>query len=498
MSRGILLAVALAGCAAGEKGTETGTTDLDGDGVAAFEDCDDGDPDQGAPATWYPDQDGDGWGGEPAVAACRAPEAHVTAGGDCDDHDAGVHPEAVETCDDADRDEDCDGLADDEDPEADGRKTFFRDADGDGIGDEPVEACDAAGDRVAHGGDCDDADAAVHPGAPELCDGRDNACREDWAEEEETGRVSFRDAAGTWSDRTDLLGGGTGPAALSLEEDGTWSFCTGRFPVTLRVVRAVEVAVVGAGVGETILDAQGRDPVVRVEADGARVTLEGLELRAGAGTWGGGLRLAAGSAVVTDCALVENQAELGGGAFAAGPLEVVRTRFEGNQAARGAGLAVAEGAAVRVQDATFEGNAASSAGGGLHATDVEVTIAGGTFRGNRATWGAGAWVSGGSLGLDGTHFASNQAVEDGGALYLSITSTECVGAAGFTANVAGRTGGAAYVEGSHLTSEACDWGAPGPDENTPQDVHTEGSAYSGDYAYGAGASFVCGPSGTCG
>ncbi len=113
------------------------------------------------------DADGDGW---------RTPE-------DCDDGDAAVHPGATETCDGID--EDCDGTTDEDAVDA---GTWYPDADGDGYGDEaaPTSACEQPPDTLSTGGDCDDGNAQVHPGAAEVCDNRldddcdpesDSACR---------------------------------------------------------------------------------------------------------------------------------------------------------------------------------------------------------------------------------------------------------------------------------------------------------------------------------
>ncbi len=68
------------------------------------------DPPDKAPV-WYSDADGDGFG-DPAHAqqTCDAPDGYVTSGGDCDDTDPGNFPGNVEVCDE--RDNDCDGLAD--------------------------------------------------------------------------------------------------------------------------------------------------------------------------------------------------------------------------------------------------------------------------------------------------------------------------------------------------------------------------------------------------
>ncbi len=61
---------------------------------------------------------------------------------------------------------------------ADIEKTWYRDADGDGYGDPSTtlsQQSQPAG-YVANSDDCADHDADIFPGAPELCDGKDNNC----------------------------------------------------------------------------------------------------------------------------------------------------------------------------------------------------------------------------------------------------------------------------------------------------------------------------------
>jgi hypothetical protein len=59
-----------------------------------------------------------------------------------------------------------------------GSQTFYRDADNDGYGNAAIaiRACTAPAGYVAQAGDCNDSDAAVRPGAVEVCDGKDNNC----------------------------------------------------------------------------------------------------------------------------------------------------------------------------------------------------------------------------------------------------------------------------------------------------------------------------------
>lgn len=210
--------------------------DDDLDGVAACEDCDDDDPrrsplqvevcdaddvdedcddladdddpDATGASTWYVDSDGDLWGSASTQDACDQPAGHVAATGDCDDVDAAVSPDAIETCngidDDCDTstdegfdadgdaladcfdtercdgfDNDGDGLVDDDDPDVTGASTWYADTDGDTFGDPGVltTSCTAPPSTVADAADCDDSDDAVFPGAPEVCDdGVDSDC----------------------------------------------------------------------------------------------------------------------------------------------------------------------------------------------------------------------------------------------------------------------------------------------------------------------------------
>ena len=185
--------------------------------------------------TYYKDQDGDGYGVTGDTLCLSKPTAPyiATRGGDCDDSDANINPDATEKCNDRDdncngttdetwplkgepcdgpdsdlcpegqyvcrvdqsgiecndltgdsvevcdgKDNDCDGLTDEEG--AQGCSPYFYDYDGDGWG-ITLSKCLCGPDlgtkfSALVSGDCNDNDASVNPSATEKCDGKDNDC----------------------------------------------------------------------------------------------------------------------------------------------------------------------------------------------------------------------------------------------------------------------------------------------------------------------------------
>lgn len=129
--------------------------------------------DEGLPrVTYYPDEDGDQVGGATRVERCAPLEGEVTVGGDCDDTDPTINPDAEEICDG--EDQNCNG---DEDEGLDFIE-WFVDDDGDEFGDPDTgeEACEQPRDTVDNGDDCDDSDPDINPDAAEVCNGEDENC----------------------------------------------------------------------------------------------------------------------------------------------------------------------------------------------------------------------------------------------------------------------------------------------------------------------------------
>ena len=124
--------------------------------------------------TWYRDSDGDGYG-NPDITKLSAtkPVGFVDNGDDCKDWDASVYPNAPELADG--KDNDCDGLVDDG---LDCLKTWYLDGDKDGFGRNNTtrQSCIKPANYVEKGGDCNDNDNKINPGATEIADGRDNNC----------------------------------------------------------------------------------------------------------------------------------------------------------------------------------------------------------------------------------------------------------------------------------------------------------------------------------
>lgn len=142
------------------------------------DDCD-GEADDGiAVPTWFEDGDLDTYGDpETPTSACEAPPGTVGNGDDCDDGDAKINPAAVEVCNTVD--DDCDGDVDLDDADMDvSEHTWFFDGDLDTWGTDELTAvaCEGPAEFVDRGGDCDDGNAAIHPGATEVCNGDDDDC----------------------------------------------------------------------------------------------------------------------------------------------------------------------------------------------------------------------------------------------------------------------------------------------------------------------------------
>ncbi len=129
--------------------------------------------------TFYADLDRDGYGSalfgtRLGCAGDATPAGYAAVDGDCDENDEMVHPGATEVCNM--KDDNCNGQTDENAPPV----MMWPDADGDGYytfqTGTPKIACGDVAGYAARGGDCDDKDPTVHPGATEVCNLKDDNC----------------------------------------------------------------------------------------------------------------------------------------------------------------------------------------------------------------------------------------------------------------------------------------------------------------------------------
>jgi len=139
------------------------------------DDCDDTIDVGAADASWvYEDLDGDGFGDDASYdQLCTVESWHVDVGGDCDDDDFDVNPDATEVCNGID--DNCDDVVD---TDAVDLVDAWEDLDGDGFGDPASysQVCDRSATQVDDDTDCDDTNPDVNPAAIEVCNGLDDDC----------------------------------------------------------------------------------------------------------------------------------------------------------------------------------------------------------------------------------------------------------------------------------------------------------------------------------
>ncbi len=161
----------------------------------AFEICNglddncDGEIDEEVLVNWYQDQDGDGYGNvDSLLQSCDQPAGYVESGSDCEDEDASVYPEAVETCNGID--DNCDGQID----EGYSPQTWYKDMDNDGYGNSNIteSACEQPMGYVSMGNDCDDDNDTINPGAEDICNGIDDNC-DGVADENTPNQIWYKD-----------------------------------------------------------------------------------------------------------------------------------------------------------------------------------------------------------------------------------------------------------------------------------------------------------------
>jgi predicted outer membrane repeat protein len=512
------------------------------------EDCDglsdDDDPSVAAYSviSWYPDSDDDSYGDRSAssIQACEDPstttDAYVTDSTDCDDADREINPGATEICDPSDIDEDCDSLADDDDPSVDtsAGTTYYPDADGDGYG-----SLDATGDvfcdEPASGyfetaDDCDDEDWAVNPGAVEVCNDKDDDCD---ASTGQAGMAQFVDSSGSATDLQSTLAAGTatGLASWTSSTDGTLWICEGTWYVDLSVDDNHAVDLLGPdGSSVTTLDGAYSSTIVTIN-QGSEVEMSGFTIQSGynyaaggmlldrttftgsdlvfvdnVSTYGGALYSYYAEATFSDTTFTNNGSYYGGAGFlqsnSSSIVSFENSTFEDNDGyERGGAFYLDDTATVLFTDSTFDSNIAYDDGGGIYQEAGYVSIDTCTFEDNYSSYDGGALYITDDSDITDTRFIDNEAGDDGGGIYFTLgqyedativgstTSSSSASSSVFSGNTAADNGDAIYVRiasdwsnGGTLSVSSVDFGT--------QEVYHRTSNWSGDDP-GDAASFSC-------
>ena len=442
-------------CADGDATRHPGATEIC-NGVD--EDCD-GAADDGLPS-YYPDLDGDHYGSASGTASCIGT---IPTNTDCDDGDATVNPGMAEVCNGAD--DNCNSLVDD------GLGVSYVDLDGDGHG-SGTAFCGTAG--VALGDDCDESNAYVYPGAPELCDGLANDCLAIWSDADESGLATELGADGAWTDVTDTLSVGSkdGGAAWALSDGSSLYVCQGTWYVAITVESgATAAAIVGVhGPATTVLDGMAAGSVISTAAVRTiDLDISGVAIQNGYASSGGGIYFAGGTLTIDDAIIASNAVTtLGGGIYATNADVTITSTTIGSNSSENSGAGFAsDGSSVYMDTVSVVSNAvtstSSATAGGMSfiaSTAEDLTLNNCVFENNTSSATASTSYAGGlylyqagtgATTLSATTFASNQAVSTstaypsaiGGGIFAYLTGT---GATTFTDVVlSGNAAQAAYV-----------------------------------------------------
>ncbi len=451
--------------------------------------------DEGVTDTWFRDADGDGHGeSTERIEACAPGDGWVQEATDCDDTNAARFPGNPEVCDGLDND--CDFEIDE------GVQVLrYRDGDGDGFGDPSNTGmvCEGEAGWSPDARDCDDASAAVFPGASEVCNGRDDDCDgvidtdavdRSWfqvdADGDGLGEPGSRVLACTGvlneydcddSDPNEpRVADATAGSSSGL---GTWTSPLSTIQAAVDLANQCvlvlggtyresvdfggrEITVEGVeGAEETIIDASGLSkPAVRfASGEGSGATLRGFTLTGGQGdlesssestscsstaictdyhsTWcGGGLYVDGSDPTLEELRVVDNT--LPAYSYSASGNDEYYTWSYG-----GGGCFLDSAATLR--GVLFAENFADQ-GGGLYIDDSStLTLSQVALQANTATDGGGVLLDGGTLSFTNGVLAWNQASEDGGSLLG-------VGGSSTLVNLTVTGGGASAGGGVWMTS----------------------------------------------
>ena len=241
-----------------------------------------------------------------------------------------------------------------------------------------------------------------------------------------------------------------------------------------------DLVLIGAGVGQTMLDAADLDRVLHVLGSDVTVSVAGVSISNGREVLGGGIYADLATLMLSDSRLDNNAAlESGGGLYnhsamvslhntevwsnsaasgaglysASGTLAIHDSEISNNSAANGAGI-YGNSAIITIDNSRLSDNQASAEGGAVYSNSTTLTISNSTLADNVADGdGGGISAHSSSTAVVGSVLSDNWA-QDGGAIY-SDAATMIITQSTLSDNVASGDGGALCSASGTVTISSC-------------------------------------------
>ena len=195
--------------------------------------------------------------------------------------------------------------------------------------------------------------------------------------------------------------------------------------------------VLGAGVGETVVDGNHKGSVFKIGETYSDIdlNLSGMTITNGSGTqddpdeWftsGGGI-FNKGKMTIEDCLISGNSATYGGGVSNYGTATIAESRISDNSVIEYGGGVYNYYGAITMANSTISGNSAKSFfsgnGGGIYNYYGTTAVTNSTITGNSATWGGGIYNNGGTAMITNSKIAENSVDGWSGGVFNSGTAT---------------------------------------------------------------------------
>ncbi|HAA60656.1 MAG TPA: hypothetical protein DCE39_06970 [Planctomycetaceae bacterium] len=218
------------------------------------------------------------------------------------------------------------------------------------------------------------------------------------------------------------------------------------------------LTVVGAGSGNTVIDANGIDRAFQV-LENVSATLRNLTVTGGAvtGSSEGGAASNSGTLFLSGVTISGNTSQGSGGGLyntLGGSLTIDESDVSGNTAFDGGGIYNNDDGALAVRNSVVHDNVASNDGGGVYNDldgDLDL-INSDLIRNTAVGQGGGVYNNdAANLTVSNSRFSVN-AAEDGGAIFNELVSVLTIGNTSFSANEASDDGGAIYNDDGLVVS----------------------------------------------